>query len=411
MFAGRPDSPLSRRLFVIGFDEACRRVAAIAAPLGSERIALDLAWDRVLAAPVIARRSAPEAAVSAMDGYAVREADLASGPTRLRLAGESFAGSPTGGPQLEAGACIRIFTGAPMPAGADRVVMQEVVQRDGDAVMFAGRPSPSRHVRAAGSDFAAGETLLEPGTRLTPQALVAAAAADRDTVEVFVRPRVAVLSTGDELVAPGLAASAPGTIPESVSFGVAALVRAWGGEVVSRQRLRDDLPRLAQAAAAALEAADVVVVTGGASVGERDYSKAMFQDLGLRLNFEKVAIKPGKPVWVGRVGDRIVVGLPGNPSAAMVTARLFLAPILVGLGGRRPEEAWAWRTAPLVSPLGVCGDRECFHRARSTIDGVRPVGNQDSSAQKDLATADLLIRRRPTARALAAGELVEVLAF
>ncbi|WP_332766860.1 molybdopterin molybdotransferase MoeA [Phenylobacterium sp.] len=396
---------------MIGFDEACRRVVAIAAPLGAERIALDLAWNRVLAAPVIARRSAPETAVSAMDGYAVREADLAAGPTRLRLVGTSFAGSPHGGPQLEAGACVRIFTGAPMPAGADRVVVQEVVQREGEAVMFAERPSPARHVRAAGSDFAAGEALLKTGTRLTPQALVAVAAADLDTVEVFVRPRVAVLSTGDELVEPGQAANPPGTIPESVSFGVAALARAWGGEVVCRQRLRDDLPSLVRAAGLALDTADVIVVTGGASVGERDFSKAMFQELGLRLEFEKVAIKPGKPVWVGRVGARIVVGLPGNPSAAMVTARLFLAPILAGLGGARPEEALAWRAAALASPLGACGDRDCFHRGRSTFDGVRSVGNQDSSAQKDLAMADLLIRGRPAARPLAAGELVEVLVF
>lgn len=396
---------------MIGFDEACRLVAAIATPLDVEQITLDLAWDRVLAAPVVARRSAPEAAVSAMDGYAVREADLASGLAHLRLVGESFAGSPRGGPALEAGTCVRIFTGAPMPTGADRVVMQEVVRREGDAVVFTERPSPSRHVRAAGSDFVAGEVLLEPGVRLTPQALVAAAAADRDMVDVFVRPRVVVLSTGDELVAPGLAATASGTIPESVSFGVAALVRAWGGEVVGQRRLRDDLPSLARAAAAALETADVVVVTGGASVGERDFSKAMFEDLGLRLEFEKVAIKPGKPVWVGRVGERVVVGLPGNPSAAMVTARLFLAPILAGLGGRCPTDAWAWRMAPLELSLEACGERECFHRGRSTVDGVRPLRNQDSSAQKDLAMADLLIRRRPAARALVAGELVEVLAF
>ncbi len=396
---------------MISFDEACRRVAAIASPLGAEQTPLDLAWNRVLAAPVIARRSAPEAAVSAMDGYAVREADLASGPTRLRLVGESIAGSPNGGPRLEAGACVRIFTGAPMPAGADRVVMQEVVQREGDAVVFAERPSPARHVRAPGSDFVSGEVLLETGTRLAPQALVAAAAADQDTVEVYLRPRVAVLSTGDELVAPGRAANVPGTIPESVSFGVAALARVWGGEVVCRQRLRDDLPSLVRAAGIALDDAHVVVVTGGASVGDRDFSKAMFQELGLRLEFEKVAIKPGKPVWVGRVGDRIVVGLPGNPSAAMVTARLFLAPILAGLSGRHPDDALAWRTLPLAAPLGSCGKRECFHRGRSAGDGVRPVGAQDSSAQKDLATADLLIRRRPDARALVAGDLVEVLAF
>ena len=153
------------------------------------------------------------------------------------------------------------------------------------------------------------------------------------------------------------------------------------------------------------------MVTGGASVGERDYSKAMFQALGVQFEFEKVAIKPGKPVWVGRVGERIVVGLPGNPSAAMVTARLFLAPILAGLSGRRPEDALAWRAAPLLAPLPACGDRECFHRGRTAADGVRPVGNQDSSAQKDLAMADILIRRRPEARRLSVGDLVEVLAF
>ena len=396
---------------MIGFDEASRRVAALAKPLGVERLALNLAWTRILAAPVVARRATPEAAVSAMDGYAVRDADLASAETRLRLVGEAFAGSPGGGPALDPGACVRIFTGAPLPPGADRVLMQEIVRRDGDCVLLAERPPAARHVRAAGSDFAAGEVLLDAGTQLTPQALVAAAAADLDSVEVYRRPRVAVLSTGDELVAPGAAAHTPGTIPESVSFGVAALVRAWGGEVVGRQRLRDDLPSLVHAARFALEGADVVVVTGGASVGERDYSKAMFQALGVQFEFEKVAIKPGKPVWVGRVGQRIVVGLPGNPSAAMVTARLFLAPILAGLSGRRPEDALAWRAAPLLAPLPACGDRECFHRGRTAADGVRPVGNQDSSAQKDLAMADLLIRRPPGARRLSVGDLVEVLAF
>lgn len=396
---------------MIDFDEASRRVAAIAAPLGVEQTPLDLAWNRVLAAPVIARRAAPEAPVSAMDGYAVRDADLASGVTRLRVVGESFAGAPDGGPRLKAGSCVRIYTGAPLPAGADRVIIQEVVRREGDAVMIAERPAPSRHVRAAGSDFASGEVLLNTGTQLTAQALVAAAAADQGMIEVYIRPRVAVLSTGDELVAPGCTTHVPGTIPESVSFGVAALARAWGGDVVCRRLLRDDLPSLVGAARTAVDHAHVVVVTGGASVGERDFSKAMFQELGLGFEFEKVAIKPGKPVWVGRVGGRIVVGLPGNPSAAMVTARLFLAPLLAGLGGRPPQDALAWRALPLLASLGACGDRECFHRGRSAADGVRPLGNQDSSAQKDLALADLLIRRRPGARALAAGDLVEVLAF
>ena len=396
---------------MIDFDEACRRVAAIAKPLGVEAVPLDQAWSRVLAAPVIARRAAPEAAVSAMDGYAVCDADLAPGRTLLHVAGESFAGSPSGGETLERGSCVRIFTGAPLPSGADRVVIQELVQRDGDTITIAERPSPARHVRAAGSDFALGEVLLGAGTRLTPQALVAAAAADQGQVEVYIRPRVAILSTGDELVAPGGAVRAAGAIPESVSFGVCAMARAWGGDVVNHRRLRDDLPHLRSEAAMALADAHVVVVTGGASVGDRDFSKAMFEHLGLKLEFEKVAIKPGKPVWVGRVGNRIVIGLPGNPSAAMVTARLFLVPILAGLGGRFAQDALAWRALPLLASLDACGDRECFHRGRSVADGVRPVGNEDSSAQKDLALADLLIRRAPNARALSPGDLVEVLAF
>jgi molybdopterin molybdotransferase len=220
-----------------------------------------------------------------------------------------------------------------------------------------------------------------------------------------------VLSTGDELVAPGTAANTVGAIPESVSFGVAALARAWGGEVIGRMRVRDDLATLVRTASHGLDAAHIIVVTGGASVGERDFAKAMFEPLGLTMLFEKVAIKPGKPVWLGRVGARIILGLPGNPSAAMVTARLFLAPLLAGMTGRRPAEALAWRTAPLAASLGACGAEECFHRGRGGLDGVTPLGNQDSSAQKALATADLLIRRRPGARALSAGELAEVLAF
>ena len=396
---------------MISFDEACRRVAALAAPVGVEQVPLELAWNRVLAAPVIARVSAPEIAVSAMDGYAVRDADLSLGTTRLRVIGETFAGSPSGGSALEPGACIRIFTGAPMPSGADRVVMQEIVARDGETILLAERPTKSRHVRAAASDFRSGEVLLDAGTLLTPLALVSAAASDTEALQVHLRPRVALLSTGDELVAPGCAGGRPGAIPESVSFGVAALAQAWGGEIVYRRCLRDDLPSLVQAAALALEQAHVVVVTGGASVGERDFSKAMFRDPGLRLEFDKVAIKPGKPVWVGQVGDRIVVGLPGNPAAAMVTARLFLAPLLAGMSGRRAGTALAWRTARVAAPLEAGGDRDGFHRGRSGPDGVQLLGDQDSSAQKVLAMADLLVRRRPGAHAVEAGGLVEALSF
>jgi molybdopterin molybdotransferase len=241
--------------------------------------------------------------------------------------------------------------------------------------------------------------------------MVAAAAADLGELEVFARPRVAILGAGDELAAPGCARRRAGAIPESVSFGVAGLVRAWGGAVVARRRIADRLDELAAAAARAVEAAEIVVVTGGASVGERDFAKAMFEPLGLEILFAKVAMKPGKPVWLGRVGETLVVGLPGNPSAALVTARLFLAPLVAALAGRRASDAWAWRTAALAAPLAACADRECFHKGRAGADGAIAFANQDSSGQKELAAADLLIRRRPGARALCAGELVETLAF
>lgn len=396
---------------MIGFDEACRRLTELALPVGTEPVALDQAWNRVLAAPVTAPRSAPSAAVSAMDGYAVRDSDILAGLNRLQVVGQAFAGPSGHDRALEPGTCVRTFTGARLPPGADRVVIQEQVRPDAGDACFEGALGEARHVRAAGSDFRAGEVLLEAGTLLTPQALVAAAAADRAVLEVFRRPRVVILSTGDELVAPGHAADRPEATPESVSYGVAALARAWGGDLIARSRLGDDLPALQRAASLALDTADLVVTTGGASVGEHDFALAMFAPFGLKPAFQKVAIKPGKPVWLGRVGERLVLGLPGNPSAAMVTARLFLAPLLAGLNGRRPDVALAWETAQLASTLPAACGRESFLRARSDARGVHLLGNQDSSVQGELARADLLIRRAPDAPAESAGGRVEVLRF
>jgi molybdopterin molybdotransferase len=291
------------------------------------------------------------------------------------------------------------------------VVVQEVVVREGFEALFRKPACGRRHVRAAGSDFAPGEVLLDAGARLTPGALVAAAGADLGEVTVFARPRVAVLATGDELAEPGQASERAGAAPDSVSLGVAAMTPLWGGRVVARARLGDALKTLREAAAKAVASADVVVVTGGASGGERDYARAMFQPLGLELVFNGVAMKPGKPVWMGRVGRTTIVGLPGNPSAAMITARLFLAPVLARLAGRPASDAWQWRLQRLAGALGESGERECFLKASARPEGVRPLLGQDSSGQKDLAAADLLIRRRPGARALRAGEFVETLAF
>jgi molybdopterin molybdotransferase len=390
---------------MISFDEAVRRVTEVARPLGPESVPLARAVGRVLAAPVAARIDSPPADSSAMDGYAVRDADL---PGPLRVIGESFAGRGFEG-VLEPSTCVRIFTGAAVPAGADRVVIQEVAVRDGDAVTVSGLAGSERHVRPRGSDFRAGDVILEAGRRLDPRALVAAAGADVAEVETWRSPAVLVLATGDELAPPGEARDRPGAVPESVSLGVTAVVEQWGGRGLGSRLLADDLPALEQAAGEALDRADLVVVTGGASVGEKDHAKAMFAPHGLDLIFSKVAIKPGKPVWLGRAGGRLVLGLPGNPTSAMVTARLLLAPLVAGLAGR--AGALEWRSLPLAAPLPACGDRETFHRARRLAEGAVPLANQDSSAQKALADADLLLRSRPHDPPRQAGDEIEALRF
>lgn len=390
---------------MISFDEAIRLLTEVARPLGRESVPIGRAAGRVLAAPVIAMIDSPPANCSAMDGYAVREADL---PGTLRVIGESFAGNGFDG-ALEPGTCVRIFTGAPVPAGADRVVIQEVVVRDGESVAIADLPGPTRHIRPRGSDFRTGDRLLEAGRRLDPRALVAAAGADVAEVETWRRPDLLVLGTGDELAPPGEARGRPGAIPESVSFGVTALAEQWGGRGLGSRRLHDDLPAMERAAGEALEQADLVVVTGGASVGEKDFAKAMFAPHELDLIFSTVAIKPGKPVWLGHARGKLVLGLPGNPTSAMVTARLLLAPLVAGLAGR--TGALAWRSLPLGEPLPACGDRETFHRARLSEKGAVPLANQDSSAQKALAEADLLLRSRPNDPPRPAGHEIEALDF
>ncbi len=387
------------------FDEAIALTLDLARPLGAETVALDRAAGRVLAEAVTARTGSPRAVVSSMDGYAV-----ASEPpvgTRLEVIGRSLPGIGFAG-TVGPGQAVRIFTGAPLPAGAERVIIQENVTAEGNVATIAAPSSASRHVRAEGSDFRTGEVLLPAGRMLDPYAMVAAAGADRAEVVVWRRPRVVVLGTGDELVEPGLAGETAFSIPESVSYGVAALAERWGAVCLGRRRLPDDLDRLRAGAAQALAEADVVVVTGGASVGERDFARAAFGD-GLELVFSKVAIKPGKPVWVGRAEGRLVVGLPGNPTSAMVTGRLFLAPLLAGLGGLDPMSALAWRSVDLACPLVATGDRETFHRAWISDGRATPLADQDSGAQRALAEADVLVRRLAHAEALEAGRTVTVL--
>ena len=388
---------------MISFDDALSRLRSAVSPLGAEDVPLADAHGRVLADPVRAASDAPFWDVATMDGYAVAGEGDAFAAIGRALPGRAFDRA------IGEGEAVRIFTGAPVPAGTAKVVPQEVVARDGDTVRLLA-PSPERFIRARASDFAAGDTLLSGGTRLGARALVAAAAADQASVRCVRRPRLRLLATGDEIAPPGSARDRPGAIPDSISLAVLALARDWGAEAVAALRRPDDLPQLVREAPALLAGADILVVSGGASVGERDFGKAMFGD-ALDLLFAVVRIKPGKPVWLGRTGGTWVVGLPGNPTSALVTARLILVPLITALLGRDPDVALAWEPLPVASDLPGGGDRETFSRARADAGVLHLLPNQDSGAQHMLAAADWLVRRPAGAKGVRAGEIVPALRF
>lgn len=395
---------------MISFDEAVALINSAAAPLATQTVSLAQASGRVLAEAVTARIDSPRCDVSSMDGYAVRDEDLQKLPVRLDVVGASSPGAGWNA-AVRPGTCARIFTGAPLPSHADRVVIQELVVRDGSFASIAEHPGVERFVRRRGCDFRVGDQLLGRGRLLDPRALVAAAAADLAILEVFRRPVVRILSTGDELAEPGSARERPATIPDSVSPGIAALAGEWGATCTGRTRLTDELASMQAAASDAVQNADVVVVTGGASVGEKDFAKAMFEPLGLETIFLKVSIKPGKPAWFGRVGRCLVLGLPGNPTSALVTGRLFLAPLLALLQGRPLANVLRWDSKILTSPLPACGARETFHRAIVREGSVEVLAYQDSGAQKALADADVLVRQPAHSPALPAGNPISTLAF
>lgn len=393
----------------LSFDEAFARMRDVISPLGSEVVALEQALGRVASEPVVARLTMPRQDVSAMDGYAMREADTSDIPFRRPVCAEIAAGDAPGTVLLD-GTMARIYTGAPLPVSADLVIMQENVARDGNFATVEKPFGPGRHIREKGSDFAFGDEMIAPGHVLDWKSLTTAAGADVADVKVYTQPRVAILATGDELVLPGTARAQSGKIPESVSYGVRAFVEMNGGKTVWRQSVPDSLDLLKAAARSAVEIADLVIVIGGASVGERDYSRTIFND-DLDYVFPKVAIKPGKPVWMARSAGRWILGLPGNPTAALVTARLFLGPMLAGFTGRDPAGLLNFSTLELVSGLPVSKGRESFVRGQRIGPSVRPLAQQDSSNQSLLACADILIRRPPNDPPRASGERVTVLDF
>ena len=376
----------------------------------SESVSLEEAQDRVLAKPILAARDQPPFAASAMDGYALRSADT---PGCLRLIGESAAGRGFNG-RCEAGTIIRISTGAPMPHGADTVIMQEDVTRDGEQVTVPA-VAAGGHIRPRGGDFHAGTVLLPKGRKLDGGALGLVAAAGAAAVPVMRRPRIAILSSGDEL-------AAPGTVPndfqiyDSATYGLAALIRSWGGAPRRLAIERDDPGAIAVAAEQGLADSELLLVLGGASVGDHDHAKPALLRLGLRMAVDKVAVRPGKPTWFGTTPLGPVLGLPGNPASALVCACLFLRPLIEAMLGRDPADATLMRRAHLLHPLPANGPREHYLRARIDSDGegrltARAFENQDSSLLSVFSAANGLIRLVPDAPAHEAGALVDVLSW
>ena len=391
-------------------EEALERLTRAIELVAAETVSLKDALGRVLAADLAARRTQPPVAVSAMDGYAVRAADIAQVPAALRRIGESSAGRGFGG-KVGAGEAVRIFTGAPVPQGADTVVLQEDVDAEGDAVQVREGVASGRHVRAAGIDFSVGDALLHGGKTITPQDIALAAAMDWPWVPVRRKPRIAVLATGDELVLSGEPAG-PDQIVCSNSFGVEALVRTWGGEALDLGIARDETETLRRMAGGA-RGADMLVTIGGISVGEYDLVQSALGEEGLEVDFWRIAMRPGKPLMFGRLGQTWVLGLPGNPVSALVCALVFLRPALYRMLGRSEQPIGPDR-AVLGRDLRENDRRQDYLRASlergaNGAPVATPFDLQDSSVLSVLSRAGCLIIRPPHAPAAKAGTEVPIL--
>ena len=385
--------------------EALQRVLADAKALPAETVLLVDALGRVLTDDVSALRTQPPAAVSAMDGYAVRGSDVANAPVTLKLIGEVAAGHPFEG-AVGPGEAARIFTGGVMPEGSDTVVIQELATSDGKTVTIQKSAAKGRNVRAQGIDFAKGQLLLRKGTQLSDRDLMLAAAMNYQSLRVQRRPKVAVLGTGDELVPPGSDLN-PGEIVYSNGFALTALARSEGGTVLDLGIARDRIEDITAGVGRAREwGADVLVTTGGASVGEHDLVRRALASEGLDLSFWRVALRPGRPMMHGRLGGMQVLGLPGNPVSSYVCAYLFLVPLLRRLAGRHDFEHTPAR-ARLGRGLPANDERADYLRAtlEDGPDGpvATPLPDQDSSLMAPLAKAGCLLIREPRAPAASAG--------
>ncbi|MGV6819024.1 MAG: molybdopterin molybdotransferase MoeA [Parvularcula sp.] len=387
---------------------ALTHIADISPLAETETIPVADAVGRILASPVTAQMTQPPAAMSAMDGYAVRFADLKEGAS-FEVIGESAAGAPFSG-TTGTGQTVRVFTGSVIPAGTDHVIIQEDVQRTGNQITLSSAQAGRQNIRAAGIDFEKGDTILPAGTRVSPIHLGLIAASNNAEVNVHRRPVIGLLTNGNELVPPG-SPLAPGQIIASNGFALSALFQAWGAEVVDFGTLPDDRDTICRAVSNA-SGIDAFVPVGGASVGDHDHMRPVFKELGFEPVFEKIAVKPGKPTWLFRKQNNVVLGLPGNPASALVCAHIFVRPLIYRLLGLTSDPSW--RRVRLKDATKANGNRENFLRGTRETDAdgqplVSVPSNQDSSLLTPFSTADVLVRQPPHQPAQTSGDMVDCL--
>jgi molybdopterin molybdotransferase len=390
--------------------EAIARITGAFDPLAAETISLGEAGGRVLAEDVVARTTQPPFDVSAMDGYAVRADDISDAPATLQQTGAVPAGQHFDG-EINAGETVRIFTGSRLPRGADTVVIQENTSVDGNQITMLKIPRPGQFVRSAGLDFSVGDIGLKAGQLLTPRAIGYAASMNHPWLSVRRKPRVAILATGDEIVLPGDPIGVD-QIVSSNSHALAAAVRGYGGEPFSLGIAPDERHGLKSMAAGA-RGADILVTTGGASVGDHDLVQSVLGEIGLELDFWKIAMRPGKPLIFGRIGDTRLLGLPGNPVSALVCALIFLRPAIYTMLGRA-EDGAANMPARIDCALPENDERQDYlratlQRAENGVLGVSPFKRQDSSMISLLAASEALIVRPPFDPPVAAGDVVDII--
>jgi molybdopterin molybdotransferase len=397
---------------LLSVEEARSRIIDAIRPLNGIRIELGSALGRALAEDIVASRAHPPAAVAAMDGYALRSADVLSLPAKLKKIGTSRAGARFDG-KVSVGGCVRIFTGAVLPDGADTIALQEEASEHGDAVKIMQVPERGRHIRPAGSNYSAGQLCLAQGRVLTARDIGVIASCGYAHVLVRRKPRVAILATGDELVDPG-GSPAPHQIFGSNNAAIAAAVTAWGGEPTDLGIAADRIDAIAGAINAAA-GADLLVTSGGASVGEHDLVRNALATQCFTSSFWKVAMRPGKPVIFGQLDEMPVLGMSGNPVSALVSALMFLRPAIKAMLGL-PAEQTIFEQAVLGAAMAENHVREDYVRARLDRDPNHglvavPFETQDSAMLVALANADGLIRRPPHAPPAAKGTLIDVIVF